>query len=145
MHNHPGFHQYLQAAAALRLRARSELAEVDSHTDLQTLFDMLDPTKRRLHKLEKLAMASYATETRCSVGGCGPVRRTMRQSSRGERNSIKRGSIACAVKNIGDAVKKKTTFRSSLVRRPTEGAASEQVARCKAPGLASQMAGFVAV
>ena len=53
--NHPKLNDYMQAAAKLRLRTRRDLAGEAKDSDLSTLFAMLDPTKRKLIKLERLA------------------------------------------------------------------------------------------
>lgn len=52
----------LQAAAKLRLRRREDLKGESKEEDLQTLFAMLDPTKRKLIKLERQAEKEAAAE-----------------------------------------------------------------------------------
>jgi len=50
--SHPDLKNFLEAAAKLRLRQRNDL-KGEGDSDLSTLFAMLDPTKRKLIKLER--------------------------------------------------------------------------------------------
>ena len=53
--HHPVFRDYLESAAKLRLRSQNgTTASLPKDADLQTLFDHLDPTRRRLTTLTAL-------------------------------------------------------------------------------------------
>jgi CRP-like cAMP-binding protein len=77
VHNHPAFYEYLQAAAALRLRTRAEIAGADRDADLNTMFHLLDPTKRKLFKKsealrkEKAAASTVTTTTHATTSTPG--------------------------------------------------------------------------
>ena len=52
--HHPIFREYLQSAARLRLQRMAKTSELEhGDTDLEPLYNMLDPTKRKLQKAHK--------------------------------------------------------------------------------------------
>lgn len=122
--NHPSLHDYMQAAAKLRLRTRQDLSE-ERDADLTTLFAMLDPTKRKLIKLERESREkAQGAARRLSVRALPPGAGTLPDASVSVVEDRRSASPAASRGDFGEGV---TAAVKSLLgggrsnRKPSNG------------------------